>query len=110
MQQLGNLSPAATADQSGQPLKRASPDARRWPAHYTDGDVEVSRSSVQRAEQFPPLNPRLCSLCPLVLQKQGDFRIAHRRRIPQVTSRRVVPFFFSGWQVSRCVVVRTPDK
>ncbi|KAA8586710.1 hypothetical protein FQN60_000546 [Etheostoma spectabile] len=61
-------------------MKRASPDARWYPAHYTGGDVE----------------------------KERDFALHSVGAFPQVTSRCVIPFF--GWQVSQCVVVLTPDK
>lgn len=52
------------------------------PAHYTGGYVEVSLSSVQRTEQFPPPKPHLCCLCPLLSCRIKGFRIALGRRIP----------------------------
>ncbi|CAK6957249.1 hypothetical protein FQN60_000546 [Scomber scombrus] len=47
------------------------------------------------------------SPCPPSSTDKG-FRITSRRLNQQVTSRCAVSFF--GWQVSRRVVIRTPDK
>lgn len=96
--------PTATAAQPDQRMKRASPDARWWPAHYTGGDVEVSRSSVQRAEQFPPLNPTHCSLCPPQTRDFALHSVGASRK-----SRCVVPFFFYFFRVAGVPVRRRPN-
>ncbi|KAI9548154.1 hypothetical protein NQZ68_010373 [Dissostichus eleginoides] len=54
--------PSPTAEQPDQPVKRASPDARCWPAaHYTGGDVESSshRTSDALSCTVAALSPRI---------------------------------------------------
>lgn len=102
-----HISLTATADQPVSLMKRASPNARWWPAHYcSGGDVEVSRSSVQRAEQLSPLNLSLSRGLP-----RTGFRIALRRRKSRLVV--LVPFFFFNFfwfRVAGVTVRRRPDQ